>query len=330
MQAAGPQPARIAFRPHLPVFPGTLPTGALKMNWKSASLKILLVQVAALGAIAGIWGSVLEEGFQILQSWLAGPEWPIMISGGAMGLALGAFLAPIEGLVLRLNGRVWRSALGGALAGLVVGTLGGAAVQALGREAGWAAQVGLEPAVAAPWMVFPAVMGALGGAIGWCSYLGSGAGRPRRRRLWRGFGMGLVMALPLSALQTRWNHPWVMLASLAVWGAAVALALFWWERRTARRWLRLLTPPGEEAIYPLAGARLSVGKSQHNDIALRGFNEVYPRHCELWLVEQQYRIGNPEEDGVVLVNYREAQDHTLKSGDIVKIGSALLQYGEAS
>ncbi len=46
-------------------------------------------------------------------------------------------------------------------------------------------------------------------------------------------------------------------------------------------------------------------------------------------MERQYQIGHPEENGVVLVNYREVHDHTLRPGDIVKIGSALLQYGEA-
>jgi hypothetical protein len=31
-----------------------------------------------------------------------------------------------------------------------------------------------------------------------------------------------------------------------------------------------------------------------------------------------------------MVNFRQVQEQVLKAGDLVKIGSALLQYGEAS
>ncbi len=117
---------------------------------------------------------------------------------------------------------------------------------------------------------------------------------------------------------------------MSAWSALLALILFWWEKRGARRWLRLLTGPGEDSIFPLDGPEITLGKHERNDIPLLHYREIYPFHCVLRWQRDHYEIADSEQGGMVLVNYRQVQDQALRAGDLVKIGSALLQYGEAS
>ena len=123
---------------------------------------------------------------------------------------------------------------------------------------------------------------------------------------------------------------WAVLAALVVWSGTLALLLHWSERRRARRWLRLLSGPGEDRIIPLQGGPLTLGRNERNDIPLLDFHEIYPYHCELRWASDHYDIVDNERGGIVLVNFRQVQEHALKSGDLIKIGTALLQYGEAS
>ena len=85
-----------------------------------------------------------------------------------------------------------------------------------------------------------------------------------------------------------------------------------------------------DSIFPLRGRRLWLGKSERNDVPLTDFQEVYPFHCELRWSGDHYDIADSEQGGVVLVNYRQVQDYALRPGDLIKVGSALLQYGEPS
>jgi hypothetical protein len=57
---------------------------------------------------------------------------------------------------------------------------------------------------------------------------------------------------------------------------------------------------------------------------------LYPFHCTLRRDGKHFELADEDQGGSVLVNFRQAQNQTLKSGDLVKIGTALFQYGEAS
>ena len=300
------------------------------MDWKTGALNTLRIQVVLMGAIGGVWGGILHEGAVLLQfSVNLGGLLP-MTAGALLGLGLGAVITPIDEVI---NGRPRGALLCCGLGGLAGMVAGGAGFQALYLVS--SGGVPMPPVATGPpallvsWVFFPLLMGVLGGLFGWISMLVSGKRGTPVSRAWIGMACGTAMAYPLTLIHIHLNDPWLHLAGLSLWGAVLALGLYWLEQRFAIRWLRLLTGPGEDRIFPLKGGLITLGKSEKNDIPLLKFNEIYPFHCKLQWKNDQYLIGDTDQGGMVWVNYRESVDHALKPGDIVKIGTALLQYGEA-
>ena len=280
-----------------------------------------------LGAAAGAWSAFLAEGALIASDY-SGIGWlrtylPVWV----LGVVFGALFAPIDEILNRQRRRALHAALYGAALGAI-----------------------LVPAYAAYLALTPSSTGAIGAATGlpiarWigfalglavtavCAALASGLGannlRLGLRRAARALLAGLALGFPLAlAGNASGGNPWVLLGGLTLWGAWLALAVFWFEQRQARRWLRVLTGGGEDRFFPLRGSRITLGTSESNDVPLQGGQEIYPRHCEIKWVKDHYEIVDDEQGGIVLVNFRQIQEHTLKSGDLVRIGSVLLQYGE--
>ena len=299
----------------------------------AASLNAHRNQVLLLGTIGGIWGGVLNgaAGYLQLAPGMAGfSGWQSGIPGAGLGLGLGLFVSPIGNLLDKYPRRALIAAAVGGIGGLVVGygAMAAGGWLADGGTQAWAGRSApLSPL--ALWVYFPLMMALLGAVIGLASTLGGSCRSRFGFRALTGALCGGVGALPLALAANFLDHPWLPLAGLGVWGAVVALGLFWLEKRLAKRWLRLLTAPGEDRIFPLRCNRITLGKRESNTIPLLRFHEVYPYHCKLDWVDGKYRIGDSDQGGMVWVNFREASDHVLASGDLVKIGSALFQYGEA-
>jgi Inner membrane component of T3SS, cytoplasmic domain len=297
------------------------------MNWMKIALKALGWRLMALGALAGLWGGLLREAALLLPPGALWQTAHALLAGAALGLGLGLFLAPADALLQHLFRRAARSALAGALLGALLGAAGAWARLALahGMLARWA-----SPTLLA-WGGAGLSLGLVGAGCGLAAAIGSGRHGRRLHAAGSGLVAGALLGVALGgAAHLAADDPWAVLGALAVWGALLALALHWWERRRARRWLRLLTGPGEDSIFPLAGGQITLGKNERNDIPLRDFQEIFPYHCELHWTADHYEIVDNEQGGVVLVNYRQVQEHALRPGDLIKIGTALLQYGEAS
>jgi hypothetical protein len=302
------------------------------MNWMKVALNTLRWKVLALGAVAGLWGSLLHESALLLPP--GGPWAPLraLLAGAALGLGLGVLLAPADALLQHYFRRAAKSALAGGVLGALLGGAGTVLHVAL---LDLAAPIGARWAWAAPtlvaWIGQALTLGLVGGGCGLAAGLVAGNGRLALRKMLLGLLVGTVLAVALAAaVDAVAFDAWILLAGLVLWSGLLALTLHWWGRRWARRWLRLLTGPGEDRIYPLQGAHITLGKNERNDIPLLEFQEIYPYHCELRWVSDHYEIVDNEQGGVVLVNYRQVQEHALRAGDLIKIGSALLQYGEAS
>jgi len=296
------------------------------MNWMKVALNTLRWKVLTLGALAGLWASLLHESAQLLPVAVGWQATHALLAGAALGLGLGLVLAPADALLQHYFRRALKSAIAGAALGALLGAAGTALQLALVHAAeSWA---WLMPTQAG-WLGLTLTLGLVGAGCGLAIALGEG--QWHLRKLWAGLLAGVLLgaALAAAALGTGENA-WALLGALVVWSALLALMLHWWGRRRARRWLRLLTAPGEDSIFPLRDAHILVGKNERNDIPLRDFHEIYPYHCELRWAADHYEIIDNEQGGIVLVNYRQVQEHVLRPGDLIKIGSALLQYGEAS
>ncbi len=287
-----------------------------------------------LGAVAGVWGAALYQGVGWLLAPLQAPGLSTLVTGMALGLGLCALLASVDNLYNRFWRRASCSVLAGGALGLAAGGVGFGLVWLIlavfGASGGIVSGFG-----AAHWMFVPLLMGLFGGAAG----LGSGFSvgglqsslQKGLRRPLIGLGAGAALGLPLTGLLAlAGGQGWLFQAAFAAWGALMALALYWGEKKTARRWLRVLNGPGEDTFYPLIGKSVTLGKMEFNDIPLTSYQEIFPFHCQLRWEADHYRIVDREQGGTVLVNYRQIQEQDLKHGDLVKLGTALLQYGEAS
>lgn len=291
------------------------------MNWMSISLGRLARRALLLGAVAGVWGAFMYLGVSWLLELLGSPAAATIVPGMALGLGLCGLLGPVDDIY----NCYWRRALKtGAFAAAM-----GMAAGGIGFALMWLLASGLGSG-AAQWISLPLLMGAFGALAATGSGLAMKRVRRNTRRIVAGLLGGAAAGVPLAALLVLApGRPWLFVFAFAGWGALVALAVFWSEKKTARRWLRVLTGPGEDTFYPLNGHDLTLGKLESNDIPLLHYNEVFPVHCQLRWEGDHYKIVDQEQGGVVLVNYRQIQEQDLKHGDLVKLGSALLQYGEA-
>lgn len=313
------------------------------MDWKLAIMASLRWKMLLLGAAAGAGGAFLHEG----GTYLAGPGQALAaggpLAGAGLGLAVGALLSPLDDL---LGGSPHRTALGAVL-GAVCGAAAGAAAPALAlltlghpQWGAWIAALGIATLGSSataqivafiPWAVWSLMLGLISASVGACSAWALRRGGRARARAVKGlFGGALIGLGVIGLLDTLALGRWWLLGGLAAWGALLSLTLFWGERRYARFWLRQLNGRGEDNVHPLTEPRVTLGSHQHNDILLTDFLEVYPFHCTLRRGSKHFELPDEEQGGAVLVNFRQAQNQTLKSGDLLKIGTALFQYGEAS
>lgn len=273
------------------------------------------------GAVAGAWAAVLYLATAWVLALFDLPMAGTVIPGMALGLGLGGLLSPIEDLY----NRIWKRALRSALIGAGLGAAAGGVIFLLVNLLSpiWGEDTAL--------LIFlPLLLGICGAIAAMGTSLALGRLRNNLRRYatggLAGAGLGLVLT---SLLIFAPAQSGLFVSGLGLWGALVSFLIFWMEKKLARRWLRVLTAPGEDRFYPLDGRDLTLGKLESNDIPLLYYNEVFPFHCRLKWDADHYKIVDQDQGGVVLVNYRQIQEQDLKHGDLVKLGSALLQYGEA-
>ncbi len=120
------------------------------------------------------------------------------------------------------------------------------------------------------------------------------------------------------------------LVGLIVFGMILSLSIVLFEVFSSKVYLRVLTGKSKGKIYLMDKNKYSMGYQPHNDVILRGYIEVCDTHAHLIKYKQNYQIINVCPGGQVYVNYRFVEQQTMKNGDIIKLGSALLQFCEVS
>ena len=84
----------------------------------------------------------------------------------------------------------------------------------------------------------------------------------------------------------------------------------------------------EATIFLLDQNKFTLGYGSQNDFILNGYAEVCNLHAHIYKKDNQVFIENEEEGSEILVNYRQIDQQAMKKGDVIKIGTALLQYYE--
>ena len=92
--------------------------------------------------------------------------------------------------------------------------------------------------------------------------------------------------------------------------------------------LRILSGKQEGQIFLLDQNRFTLGYGSQNDLILKGYAEVCNLHAYIYKKGKYAIVENADAGGEVLVNYRLVDQQSVKKGDVIKIGTALLQYYE--
>ncbi|MDH4121365.1 MAG: FHA domain-containing protein [Deltaproteobacteria bacterium] len=278
------------------------------MNWKTRLLWKRSAGMLLLSPLAAWAALFLAQLAYLLTKDSDLSDWQGLFQTGLLGLMLGGLFGFLENLSITPPRNLWKPLLWGAVPGMGLALAFHQITDGNGL----------------PFMVG----GALGGGL-----LG---GRLQRREPLARLAqvlliMGLWYGIPLFTEQVLQFFPQDFigyLILLSVWTLGAALLVQGVNLLTLRRWFRLVVGGQEETIYPLWGQRIVVGYHPGCQVNLSPKGEVFPRHCVLQWENGHFEIIDDEQGGIVYVNFRPVQSHTLKHGDMVRLGTVLLQYGE--
>ena len=118
------------------------------------------------------------------------------------------------------------------------------------------------------------------------------------------------------------------LAGLVLAGLSIFLIVGINENRITSFAIRVLSGKQEGQIFLLDQNRFSLGYGSQNNLILRGYAEVCDTHAHIIKKGDQNYIESSDAGGDLMVNYRLIDRQSIKKGDVIKIGTALLQYYE--
>ena len=111
-------------------------------------------------------------------------------------------------------------------------------------------------------------------------------------------------------------------------GFCISLSIGITENRATSFALRVVSGKQEGQVFLLDQNRFTLGYGSQNDLILKGYAEVCNLHANILKKGNEVIIENANVGGEVLVNYRSVDKQSMKKGDVIKIGTALLQYYE--
>jgi pSer/pThr/pTyr-binding forkhead associated (FHA) protein len=84
----------------------------------------------------------------------------------------------------------------------------------------------------------------------------------------------------------------------------------------------------DDAVVPLAGTRLTVGRAKGNDLPLPGDSEVSRVHAELECIAEQWTVVDDglSRNGTYVNGSRIAGRTRLRDGDVIRLGRTELRF----
>lgn len=258
-----------------------------------------------------------------------------VIFGGMMGIAIGT----VNGLSSGSMRRMWRNIGWGALVGLVGGALGlifgqkifetlytpnGINLPILGflqfmwnvmvRAIGWALIglfIGMSPGIAngSPKM---RRHGAAGGFIG-------------------GFLGGMFFEIIPFILPSGVKDPGVICRgiSMTMTGAFIGLLIGLVENMMKQAWVRVIAGRNEGREYIISKAQTSIGRNEMADIPLFGDRNIAPLHAIIYdAAGERHILKDAGTPSGTMVSGQRIQEHLLRDGELIQIGSMRLEFHE--
>ena len=278
---------------------------------------------AALLAAAVVLGLGLPEiRNALLRTMLIGS-----LLGGFVGLAVGF----VDGLLNdRGTDRFLRASLCGVLgvlAGLIGATLGQLLLEYVGLPllVGWIIVGSLLGASIGLFDVLRGLMGGDGGA-GW---------RKVKNGLLGGLLGGLVGGLPFTLVQNfqllgEWFPRSSLTTCLVLLGGLIGLFIGLAQIVLKEAWLRVEEGfrAGRELL--LVKEETTIGRSEGCDLGLFGDNSIQRLHARILQQKNQYLLVHVAEEGETYLNDAPVtrKPVALRTGDRIRIGKSVLQFGE--
>lgn len=293
------------------------------------SLTLKRVFMALFGLLGALVAWPALSALRFLQPRFPGYLAFTLAQGAAAGLAFGAMLGSIEGVVVSSRAKALRGLGFGALYGALAGAAGAAAGQLALFVAGAtlfkSASTRLGPALALSNGVAWAIIGL---AIALTEGLRARSPRKLAAGLAGGAVGGLLGGAVLSALSyARPDDGAALLAGLAIFGLAIGSSYAAFENRFSFGALKLLNGPLKNKEYLLASKRLTLGSDDTCDVVLKGYPGVAPLHAVIRAGKEGARLEAGPDAPRVSVNDEPLGDRPLRQEDVIAIGKAKFIYG---
>lgn len=98
------------------------------------------------------------------------------------------------------------------------------------------------------------------------------------------------------------------------------------KESTKKRYLKSLNGWLIGFEFSLDESDIIAGSQASDDIILKNFDDVQPSQVKLVRYDKEFSIVDNDATGNTFVNFRSIHEQLLKNGDIIKVGSSLLQY----
>lgn len=278
-----------------------------------------------IGAIGGAICAVTMEILFNFQSLFTQYSAFYLVAGALYGLILGIFLGTAEGIVHSNRRKIVTGIIAGSIVGIIggiVGTLLGQSLilqlasyfdyskpilKILIKAVGWiipALFIGMAEGIRSLSLV-KILYGLLGGAIG-------------------GFFGGLFME---SASILFNSITWGRFAGFIVLGLAILFFFSLLEKRFSKGVFRILNGPLKGKKMALNQRKLTLGKTEKNDFALKKYEEIERLHAVVLVRHSIVSISPFRAAYGLYVNDEKVDDSIeLKYEDVIRIGNARFLY----
>ena len=245
-----------------------------------------------------------------------------IISGALLGSIFGMILLSADGILLSNTVKLKRGLIFGFSGGFIGGAVGFAITEfiLIEKAAGDAFNWRQFFALSQRWLI-------LGALIGAASAIRDG----KKSRLIKMITIGLLGGLAGGIAQ---QITFTVLApgvvaravGLLAFGIVISLSLHLSGFIGRKVWLKVLNGQQKNIEFELSEPLHFMGDYYADDIFLNSYHGINQTHAKLEKINGFYSLLDNDHFGRTYVNFRPVQEQPLKKGDVIKVGTALLQY----
>ncbi len=296
------------------------------------SLSVRIIFFGIIGLIAGILAWPFAELILYFQVSFPSLLFFSITLGITIGVLMGGCFGLGEGLVSNAPDKI----MPGILMGMLIGTVGGL----IGFVTGQAALLLLGTTIFNSPGAFQKMGFPLSKALGWGAFglcIGSVEGIRCRSRAKIVIGLiggvigGILGGLVFEFIRVSSpENPYMRLIGLLILGLMIGLGYGLVENQLSRASLYLLNGKNKGREFLLTHKMTTIGKDGKVDVGLSGYRKVADQHAEIHRDKDDFVFSLMDQPDITqmetFVNDGKTEKKRLSDGDILRVGSAQLQF----